>query len=116
MHHELKITPEFFDLVNEDKKTFECRLNDRLFAVNDIIFFREWSPGSGYTGRKMYKKIRYLLPGGRFGVDEFHVVLAIGRALKMKCEDCNGDGKIKTFTGSGSVICQTCSGSGTFYY
>jgi len=120
MHHELKITPEFYDLVETDKKTFECRLSDRDYKENDILFFREWAPGSGYTGRKMYKKIKYILAGGRFGLDEFHVCMSITRALKMKCSECQGEGKIKSRIDKDrnifSVGCPVCEGSGLFYY
>jgi len=116
MHHELKITPEFFDLVNEDKKTFECRLNDRNFAINDILFLMEWSPGTGYTGRKCYKKIKYILEGGRFGIFEDHVCLAICKALRMKCATCNGYGQIIEPMTRQKVFCTVCEGLGTFYY
>lgn len=78
--HELKIWPEYFKAVKNGTKTFELRKNDRDFKVGDILVLKEWKPGlidstgpeeivieeQGYTGRKIEKKISFILNGGQF--------------------------------------------------
>ena len=41
VRHELKILPEFFEVVTSRRKQFEIRKNDRLFQVSDLVIFRE---------------------------------------------------------------------------
>ena len=59
--HDLKIWPEFYQLVIDDIKPFEIRKNDRDFQVGDIIHLREWRKDSGFTGRSSRWQIRYVL-------------------------------------------------------
>ena len=42
MHHELKISPSYFQAVIDGKKTFEIRKNDRGFNAGDTVLLREW--------------------------------------------------------------------------
>ncbi len=49
MIHELKILPEWFEDVTQQKKTFEIRKNDRNYSVGDTLVLREWYKGK-YTG------------------------------------------------------------------
>lgn len=74
--HELKIWPEYFHAVLNGTKTFELRKADRAYCFGDNIILEEWIPdksveviGSqivygesfGYTGRKILKRIGYIL-------------------------------------------------------
>lgn len=58
--HQLKILPEYFDLVRKDIKNFEVRKNDRYFQIGDILELKEWD-GKKYTGRNQRRKIGYIL-------------------------------------------------------
>lgn len=51
--HELKITPQMFDVVLDGTKTFEFRSEaDRHFEEGQLLFLREWTEKDGYSGRK----------------------------------------------------------------
>ena len=59
--HQLKILPEYFELVRKGIKNFEVRKNDRDFKVGDGLILHEWTPDSGYTGHITNKEIAYIL-------------------------------------------------------
>lgn len=64
-----KIWPEYFDLVSTGKKKFELRLNDFEANEGDILILEEWDPKTKeYTGRKIEKKVGYVL---KFKLDDF---------------------------------------------
>ena len=66
--HDLKTWPEFFEKVATEDKTFEMRLNDRGYAVGDVLKLREFDPSSGaYSGRWIEKEVSYVLDGGKDG-------------------------------------------------
>lgn len=79
MTHALKTWPPFFVDVVEGKKNFELRVDDRPFAVGDILLLQEYKVGTkepGYTGAEIYKVITYILrdvPG--FGLKEGYVII-----------------------------------------
>lgn len=73
--HELKTLPEYFEAVFKGKKTFEIRINDRDFKVGDYIELHEHDLNKGYTGRKLRRKITYILTGGKYGLDSKYVCL-----------------------------------------
>jgi len=57
-----KIWPEYFDKIISRKKNFEIRLADSEYNVGDILVLEEWNPKTErYTGRKIEKKISYIL-------------------------------------------------------
>lgn len=60
MTHELKILPVFFKAVKDKLKTFEIRVNDRPYKVNDYLVLKEWT-GTEYTGQEVNAKIKYIL-------------------------------------------------------
>jgi len=74
--HQLKTLPPFFDHVLSGKKTFEVRKDDRGFHHDDILDLREWT-GAAYTGRRICKRVCYLLSGDAFGVAKDHVVMGL---------------------------------------
>ena len=63
MIHHLKILPQYYRAVLEERKTFEVRRNDRHFAVGDFVNLHEYDPEycGGYTGRVWQGVITYLL-------------------------------------------------------
>lgn len=63
MTHVLKITPQYYIAVLERRKTFEVRVNDRPYRVNDDIILQEYiAEGEGkYTGRIWHGRITYIL-------------------------------------------------------
>lgn len=76
--HVLKAWPEFFRAVQRGDKKFECRQNDRNFQVGDHILLREFFPESKtYTGQYLLMTITYIMQGGKFGLNEDHVVLSL---------------------------------------
>jgi hypothetical protein len=62
--HELKSWPDFFEPVFNGSKTFELRVDDRHFAVGDVLHLREWDDRAGkYTGRELRRTITCVLAG-----------------------------------------------------
>lgn len=57
--HDLKILPDFFDAVQDGRKRFEIRKDDRDYAVGDTVVLREWNTYQ-YTGRVWVGRITYL--------------------------------------------------------
>lgn len=106
MMHELKIWPEYFELVATGHKTVELRReDDRQFAVGDVLELREWDlqrlpeavrrfwsglfqlsdevrfrfEPQGYTGRECRVQVTHVLrdPEGRW-LQSGVVALSIG--------------------------------------
>jgi len=78
MIHELKTWPEYFHEIFMGHKTFEIRENDRNFNVGDTLILKEYNPvKKSYTGREMARKVTYLMKGGKFGLQEGFVIMAI---------------------------------------
>jgi hypothetical protein len=62
--HDLKIWPEYFDLVQSGEKTFEVRFNDRNFRKGDELHLHEWDPSEDkFTGRSIKFSITYVQLG-----------------------------------------------------
>lgn len=90
--HELKCWPQFFRALQTGDKNFEVRRNDRKFAVGDVLILREWEPHDRWNGMGMdddepaghytsavplRRVVKYILPGGRFGIDPGVVVMGL---------------------------------------
>ena len=56
MIHALKILPEFYQAVIDERKPFEIRKNDRNFQSGDNVVLMEWERGK-YTGRECVIRI-----------------------------------------------------------
>ena len=57
-----KAWPEMFEAVLSGKKNFDLRLNDFEAKEGDILVLEEWNPETKeYTGRKIEKKIKYVM-------------------------------------------------------
>ena len=61
MIHQLKITPNYFEEVITGRKTFELRVNDRLFKEGDFLALNEWDKNGYYTGRSCIVYVDYIL-------------------------------------------------------
>ncbi len=60
--HDLKIWPEYFDLVTHRSKEFELRRADRPFAPGDQLRLREYDPKTcSYTGRVALSRVTSVL-------------------------------------------------------
>ena len=73
--HDLKIKPCYYLAIENGKKPFEVRFNDRKFKVGDILRLREYADGD-YTGRVLNVKITYVLDDSLF-CKKGYVVLGI---------------------------------------
>jgi hypothetical protein len=51
MRHELKTWPEFYRAIQDNKKTFELRYDDRRYAVGDELLLREFEPCNTCKGK-----------------------------------------------------------------
>ena len=59
--HILKIAPEYFEAVDSGAKTFEIRINDRDFKVDDIVILQEYIANNReYTGQTLTRSIGYV--------------------------------------------------------
>lgn len=75
MLHELKCINPFFEEIWNGNKTFDIRIKDRPYKVNDFVLLREYD-GIGYLGREIKALITYILDDIQFSKKDF-VVLAI---------------------------------------
>jgi len=59
--HNLKILPEYFNAVDEGKKNFEVRVNDRNFQEGDVVTLKEFNNvDSTYSGMELTFQIGYV--------------------------------------------------------
>jgi hypothetical protein len=81
MLHELKVDKKFFYDLEQGRKTFEIRFNDRDFKVGDRLSLREWdSEKKEYTKNFMSplsRRITYILEGGQYGIEKGYVILQL---------------------------------------
>ncbi len=64
-----KVWPDYFKLIKSGKKKFELRLADFKAKEGDILILEEWNPEKKeYTGRKIRRKIKYIL---KFKLNDF---------------------------------------------
>ena len=76
--HKLKILPEYFQALASGAKTFECRKDDRNFAVGDELILREWNPDRHEeTGWTTHRRVSYIMRGGKFGLQDGYVIMGL---------------------------------------
>lgn len=80
-NHEIKTFPHFFQDIISGDKTFEIRINDRDYKINDVLKLREYDRVA-YTGRETTVLITYIFEGGSFGLDRDYCILGIKRIGK----------------------------------
>jgi uncharacterized protein YqfB (UPF0267 family) len=75
--HDLKITPEYFDDIVSDIKTFEVRRNDRDFKVGDILRLMEYFPSdNSYSGEDVYATVKCIFDHPMY-VKDGYVIMSI---------------------------------------
>ncbi|VXC03894.1 hypothetical protein EXIGUO8H_430005 [Exiguobacterium sp. 8H] len=85
MLHELKIWPEYFDMVDAGRKTFEIRRDDRGYQSGDILYLREYDPvEQAYTGRALCRRVTYMTAYAQRGG---YVVMALGDVVPGKAAE-----------------------------
>lgn len=80
VEHVIKCWPEPFQAIIDGTKRHEIRVDDRGYAVGDVLNLREYSTDglSGfYTGRSHRVRVTYKTPGGTWGLPEGLCVLSI---------------------------------------
>ena len=78
MRHELKIWPQYFDLVRRGRKPFEVRRNDRGFKEWDTLILEEFDPNAKvYTGSTLTCIVTCVVSGDDFGIASGFVVMGI---------------------------------------
>ncbi|MBM2817682.1 MAG: hypothetical protein HW401_272 [Parcubacteria group bacterium] len=64
-----KAWPKIFEDVLSGKKKFDLRLADFDISEGDTLILEEWNPETKeYTGKKLEKKVGYIL---KFNLDKF---------------------------------------------
>lgn len=75
--HHLKTWPRYFHLSWMGLKPFELRVNDRSFAVGDILILEEWDPDTrGYSGRLIHALVLSIVEGV-FGLPDNTCIMGI---------------------------------------
>lgn len=85
--HVLKCWDTYWDATARGDKTFDVRFNDRGYQAGDTVVLQRWnrekddftrhrSNGHPYYLRR---KIKYILPGGQFGIEPGWIVLGLGK-------------------------------------
>jgi hypothetical protein len=99
--HDLKCWPAPFAAVLSGEKKHEIRVDDRGFAVGDVLHLREWDPTpikvpitawstvmtdgwAGYTARSLRVRVTHLTPGGAWGLPANLCVMSIESIEPMR--------------------------------
>lgn len=87
MTHELKLDIRYWNDVIDGRKTFEVRLNDRDYRVNDLIQFCIWDGRTCTDVRSELYRITYMLPVSQLmNLDEEWCVFSIEKASTIQDE------------------------------
>src|SRR5574343_2051457 len=96
--HDLKTDPEVFKAVQDGRKTYEIRKNDRGFAVGDLLLLRETEHSGAamaggaplvYTGRRELRAVTHMLTGPIYGLAAGWSILSLGPRLALGIEDAD---------------------------
>lgn len=88
MIHRLKTLLGYWNAVNDGLMDFVVRKNDRGYAVGDVVELLKYDSKYGYLNFKdvavyedeaamIVKLIKYILPGGQWGIKAGYVVLGL---------------------------------------
>jgi hypothetical protein len=85
--HDLKLGRELYEDSASGAKSFEIRLNDRDYRVDDVLLLRAGSQKPSrveqgeptfwfdYTGQWVLARVTYILGDGKYGVPEGYVIM-----------------------------------------
>lgn len=86
--HRLKIKWEYMDDIDNGKKSFELRKNDRNFKENDIIHFIDTNGNKFVDFTRVYYVITYVLKDvEQYGLDKDYCILGIREAFDNELEE-----------------------------
>lgn len=71
--HQLKLDPQFYQAIIDQRKTFEIRKNDRNFKVGDLLHLKVFD-GQRYTGSTAIVQVTYI---SDYEQKEGYVVMSI---------------------------------------
>lgn len=87
MIHRLKTWPSYWQAIDEGRKNFEVRRDDRGFQVGDLLILECFDPKNGvyvldYTDgsrepKRCTRRITYILTGGHMGVEPGFVIMGL---------------------------------------
>lgn len=77
MIHRLKTQTEFFNEVKNGNKDFELRNNDRNFKTGDQVTLLEYNEFNICLGNVLHRRIKYILKGGKYGLNEKYCILGL---------------------------------------
>ncbi|WP_304234821.1 DUF3850 domain-containing protein [Jiulongibacter sediminis] len=86
--HRLKTWPEYFNKVASGSKTFEIRVDDRNFQVNDELLLEEYIPKDykwkflhqnqeGYTGKILHRRVTSVFRDDLPGIESGYILMSI---------------------------------------
>ena len=107
--HELKILPEYYDVVRFGDKRFEIRKNDRDYHTGDILRLKEWD-GKQYTGEELDAVVRYIYHGiDEYGLAEGYCVLSIDTMMHVvPRHEKEGHWEVLTMCANEGIYCSEC--------
>lgn len=77
--HNLKCWPGPFQSLEDGRKTFEFRRNDRGYSAGDTLVLEEWDNNrAAYTGRVSRWTVPYILHAG-FGLPDGYCIMSVKR-------------------------------------
>lgn len=90
MIHDLKILTEHMEDIDQGRKTFEVRLDDREYSQGDTLRLHEWNPEKHfYTGRGLHAYVKMIHRG--LGMRPGYAVMALGTVERIgDWHDLNG--------------------------
>jgi hypothetical protein len=68
-------------MVVDNRKHFEWRKNDRMFALHDLLLLREWD--GNYTGRFQLVQVLGIVNDRTIGMPDEYVIMEI-RKVKLE--------------------------------
>lgn len=83
MTHRLKLSDKYYGAVLSGQKPFELRLNDRRYAVGDMLILQEVDSDGQYTGRIIQARVSYVLQDERY-LQPGYVALGLVEVQEIK--------------------------------
>lgn len=79
--HYLKTWPDYYQEILDGRKRFEIRINDRGYAVGDLLCLQEYDPASKtHTGRELWRQVSFIVQN-QFGLPDGVCVMSLNENL-----------------------------------